>query len=810
MKNKKILALLLAGVMVTSIPFNVFADDGATDDSKEQVVSEEKLDKEETTPLRAPEAEEFTVTFDTDGGSDIGEIKKDVDGKILEPTAPTKKGFEFEGWYDGSTKVGFPYEVTKTVTLKAKWKAETPETKVYTVIFEANGGDFDGKVEKDNDGKIKEPTAPIKKGYKFLGWYDGETKVSFPYEVTKDVTLKAKWEKEETPAVEKFKVTFNSNGGSAVATQTIEKGKTATKPADPTKKGYTFIAWYTDDGKFVNRFEFTKAVTENVDLYAKWEEEKPVVPAKEDLYISDIEYDGDYVTGKVTSKGVAVDGATVTLKIDGYKTSYKDKTDSYGRFKVYLGKYYDDYRYYYDDYYYRDGYRYYDGYRVYSDSDGWYYYKNGRKHYINYSSRYYRWGRDYSADLIAEKPGYYSAEKNLWKDGYYYNNGRYYGRDWYDNKYDHKVYPSDVYRTNYSTSGYLKGYKNRTVYVYDDGTYLGSDTIDSDGYFKVTWNSPYVSTSRTLDYYVNGKYVNDSGYSIIPTVNTVSAGAKYLRGNAGNNASITVYDSNGVKLGSTTAGSTGIYNVTLNRALRAGETIKVEAKESGKIARSTEYKVGGVSTNVEAKVNQPSYIAGYPDGTFGPSRQVTRAEAVRMFVKLVNNGAELPKNPTTKFKDANNKWYSDEINFAVSKGFIKGYSDGTFKPNQTITRAEFAQMISVFVKDGYPGSSDFKDVKGHWASDAINELYGNKNIKGYSDGTFKPDQKLTRAEAVTILNSVFGRNTKSTSFVNVSESGLKKFTDVSKSHWAYYEILDASNGHNAVKGDKSDDVSVWQ
>ena len=812
MKNKKILALLLAGVMVTSIPFNVFADDeGAGTGEVTTPPATEEPAKPGTGAGETDPAEEFTVTFNSNEGTKVEDAKTEK-GIVKKPTDPTKEGYTFKGWYTDeklTKEFDFNTKLTGDTILYAKWEeVKTPETKVYTVIFEADGGNFDGKVEKDNDGKIKEPTAPTKEGFKFLGWYDGSTKVSFPYEVKKDVTLTAKWEKVETPAVEKFTVTFNSNGGSAVKTQTIEKGKTATKPADPTKKGYTFIAWYTDNGKFVNRFDFTKAVTENTTLFAKWEEDKPVVPAKEDLYISDIEYDGNYVTGKVTAKGVAVDGATVTLKIDGYKTSYKDKTDSYGRFKVYLGKYYDDYRYY-DDYYYRDGYRYYDGYRVYSDSDGWYYYKNGRKHYINYSSRYYYRNRDYSADLIAEKDGYYSAEKNLWKDGYY-NNGRYYGRDWYDNKYDHKVYPSDVYRTNYSTSGYLKGYKNRTVYVYDDGTYLGSDTIDSDGYFKVTWNSPYVSTSRTLDYYVNGKYVSDSGYSIIPTVNTVSAGAKYLRGNAGNNASVTVYDSNGVKLGSTTAGSTGIYNVTLNRALRAGETIKVEAKESGKIARSTEYKVGGMSTKVESKVNQPSYIAGYPDGTFGPSRQVTRAEAVRMFVKLVNNGAELPKNPTTKFKDANNKWYSDEINFAVSKGFIKGYSDGTFKPNQTITRAEFAQMISVFVKDGYPGSSNFKDVKGHWASDAINELYGNKNIKGYSDGTFKPNQKLTRAEAVTILNSVFGRNTKSTSFVNVSESGLKKFTDVSKSHWAYYEILDASNGHNAVKGDKSDDVSVWQ
>ena len=808
MKNKKILALLLAGVMVSSIPFNVFAEGETpeTEGTGNQSNVEQPAEPGTGTGDTDPEAEKVLVTFDTDGGTEVKDIEVEKGKTIEEPAAPTKDDFEFVEWQKDGAKFDFATPINEKTQLKAVWKAKTPETKVFIIRFDPDGEEFDGKVEKDKDGKIKEPTAPTKKGFEFEGWYDGSTKVTFPYEVKKDVTLKAHWKKVETPAVEKFTVTFNSKGGSAVATQTIEKGKTATEPKAPTKTGYTFKGWYDGSTKVTFPYEVTKDIT----LTAKWEEDKPVVPAKEDLYISDIEYDGDYVTGKVTSKGVAVDGATVTLKIDGYKTSYKDTTDSYGRFKVYLGKYYDDYRYYYDDYYYRDGYRYYDGYRVYSDSDGWYYYKNGRKHYINYSSRYYRWGRDYKADLIAEKTGYYSAEKNLWEDGYYYNNGRYYGRDWYNNKYDYKVYPTDVDRTNYSTSGYLKGYKNRTVYVYDDGTYLGSDTIDSDGYFKVTWNSPRVSTSRTLDYYVNGKYVNDSGYSIIPTVNTVYAGAKYLRGNAGDNASVTVYDSNGVKLGSTTAGSTGIYNVTLNRALRAGETIKVEAKESGKIARSTEYKVGGVSTNVEAKVNQPSYIAGYPDGTFKPGREVTRAEAVRMFVKLVNNGAELPKNPTTKFKDANNKWYSDEINYAVSKGFIKGYSDGTFKPNQTITRAEFAQMISVFVKDGYPGSSNFKDVKGHWASDAINELYGNKNIKGFPDGTFKPNQKLTRAEAVTILNSVFGRNTKSTSFANVSESGLKKFSDVSKSHWAYYEILDASNGHNAVKGDKSDDVSVWQ
>lgn len=745
MRNKKILGLLLAGVMVTSIPFNVFADDES-----------EKLELSEVnTPV--------AVAQEKDETKPAGEKTDPKEGEVN----------------------------TCKVTFKDGSKEEV----------------FDGVEKNEVLPNNKKPTDPKKDGFTFLGWYKDGVKLESTTQITGDTTFEAAWKQND---VKKFKVTFNSNEGTKVAEQEIDKDGKATKPADPTRKGYTFKGWYTDNGVFVNKFDFTKPVTENVTLYAKWEEDKPVVPTKEDLYISDIEYDGNYVTGKVTSKGKAVKDATVTLKIDGSKTTYNDETDSDGRFKVYLGKYYDDYKYYYDDdYYYRDGYRYYDGYRVYSDSDGWYYYKNGRKRYIDYDYGYRRY-RDYKADLVAEKDGFYSAEKNLWKDGYYYNNGRYYGRDWYSNKYDHRVYPTDISRTNYSASGYLKGYKTRTVYVYDDGTYLGSSKIDSDGYFNVTWNSPYVSTSRSLEYYVNGTSTSDSTYSMIPVVNALSAGASFVRGNAGAYADVTVYDSNGTRLGGATAGSTGIFNISLNRELKAGETIKVEAKESGKISRSTEVKIAGQEAKVTAEVNSPSYIAGYPDGTFKPGKEVTRAEAVRMFVSLVNNGKELPKNPTTKFKDANNKWYSDEINFAVSKGFISGYSDGTFKPNQGITRAEFAQMIAVFVKDGYPGSSNFKDVKGHWASNAIDQLYGNKTIKGFPDGTFKPDQKLTRAEAVTVLNSVFGRNTKATSFANVNTSSLRKFSDVPMSHWAYYEIIDASNGHNAVKGDKAEDVSVWQ
>lgn len=662
MKNNKILGLLLAGVMVTSIPFNVFAD-----------------------------GENATNVPSTSNGAVAGHTAGNPTGN---PSGTSGSG----GAQDATGK--------------------------FTVTFNSNGGSEVNEVKSDNEGKVTKPADPKKTGYEFKGWYDGDKEFDFSKPITSSKTLKAEWTE-------------------------------------------------TEEHKAEQRESYRKST--NFDITSN-------------------EYSNGKFSGKVRDlNGNSVSDATVTIYVNG---NYWDevKTDSYGNYEFKLN----DYNYN-GKYYWYDG-EYYKGNKVYTDFYGRPYYKlsNGS---IEYLDNYY--GRNFKVEIKVSKTGFTDSTKTLVGSGYY-------GRDWWYNRYDARVYPTDISRTNYSVSGYLKGYKTRTVYVYDDGTYLGSSKVDSDGYFNVTWNSPYVSTSRSLEYYVNGTSVNNSTYSMIPVVNALSAGASFVRGNAGPYADVTVYDANGVRLGGTTAGSTGIYNIGLNRALVAGETIKVEAKESGKTSRSTEVKIAGQEAKATAEVNQPSYIAGYPDGTFKPGKEVTRAEAVRMFVRLVNEGKELPKNPTTKFKDANNNWYSDEINFAVSKGFIKGYSDGTFKPNKGITRAEFAQMIAVFVKDGYPGSSNFKDVKGHWASNAIEQLYGNKKIKGFPDGTFKPDQKLTRAEAVTILNSVFGRNTKATSFANVNASSLKKFSDVPMSHWAYYEIIDASNGHNAVKGDKAEDVSVWQ
>lgn len=545
-----------------------------------------------------------------------------------------------------------------------------------------------------------------------------------------------------------------------------------------------------------------------------------------------------YVSGYVKADGLLVSGVSVSFYTNDGVFVAKGNTDANGYFEFYVGTEY--YNYYYDGYY--NGY--YNGHKVYYDSIYGYYYKNSNNDRV-YLNDYYWYGKDYrcgkSGYLLAEKSLYTTSEKAYVKGNCDYNN--YYWPGSYDNKYyDYRVYPTSVSRTTSYVKGYLPNEKGRTVSVYsndyyndgyyNDGYYdsygnwsyynyynghynryyrnsnyyLGSATVDSDGYFTIYFNRS-VPTSESLYYYVDG--YKDGRYATVPSVSQAEAGTMFIKGKAGSYASIRVEDAKGTKIGSTTANSDGEFTCYLDRKLSLGETIKVIASESSKYDSQTTYKV--VDTSLSGQTySRISYIKGYPDGTFKPSNNVTRAEAAQMFATLLNGGTSFGTSSVTKFTDANNKWYSPAVSYIAGKGLLSGYSDGTFKPDADITRAEFAQMISGYLKAGYAGSANFKDVKGHWASDAIDKVFGNKAVEGYPDGTFKPNKTLTRAEAVTVLNAVFNRYTTSNSLKNVSSSNLKNYSDISSSHWAYYQILDASNVHVSQKVTSTSNEEVWK
>ena len=353
-------------------------------------------------------------------------------------------------------------------------------------------------------------------------------------------------------------------------------------------------------------------------------------------------------------------------------------------------------------------------------------------------------------------------------------------------------------------TGTVKNHAFDYITVYLDGEELGKARANKDGFFSISLNKSI--DRRDLDdlrFYTDKKEVENKKFKITEALE----GQKLVKGTANTDDEITVYDASGKKISNTYVNNAGVFTAFLDRALIYGETIKIEAKDKDKNITKIDYKV---TKNAVEEVKAIAYIKGYPDGTFKPQANVTRAEAAQMFATLLNDGTNFGTSGATKFSDASDDWYSKAVNYVVGKGLISGYPNGTFKPNESITRAEFAQMISGYIKNEKAGSSDFKDVKDHWAKDAIDKLNGNKNVTGYPDGSFKPNAKITRAEAVTILNSVFNRNTNKNSLNNVNTSSLNKFSDVNEGFWAYYNILDAANTHNRERLNSTSEVDMWK
>lgn len=184
-----------------------------------------------------------------------------------------------------------------------------------------------------------------------------------------------------------------------------------------------------------------------------------------------------------------------------------------------------------------------------------------------------------------------------------------------------------------------------------------------------------------------------------------------------------------------------------------------------------------------------AYIVGY-EGKFNSDGNISRAETAAILARLTD-GFNESESYTTGFADIDSTlWYAKYIGFEESKNIINGYLDGTFKPEESITRAEFASMITRFANlDTENSVIPFTDISGHWAAEQIKACYSAGYIKGYEDNSFLPDNPITRAEAVAIINRVLDRN-------DIKEFE-NPFSDVNQSHWAYMDIMEAAITHNA-------------
>ena len=208
-----------------------------------------------------------------------------------------------------------------------------------------------------------------------------------------------------------------------------------------------------------------------------------------------------------------------------------------------------------------------------------------------------------------------------------------------------------------------------------------------------------------------------------------------------------------------------------------------------------------------------AYIFGYNDGTFRPDNNMSRAEAAANFARLISKKKGEKISGKSSFNDVSkSEWYSDYIGYLSKYGIIKGYADNTFRPNDNVSRAEFVAMTVRFnslfneVKKG-SYTVKYTDVAtNYWAYSDVAYAKHAGWLNGYADGTFKGDNTITRAEVVTVVNKATGR-TADESYIKKNVSVLNKFTDIrNNSIWYYADVMESANTHLA---NSANNTETW-
>lgn len=191
-----------------------------------------------------------------------------------------------------------------------------------------------------------------------------------------------------------------------------------------------------------------------------------------------------------------------------------------------------------------------------------------------------------------------------------------------------------------------------------------------------------------------------------------------------------------------------------------------------------------------------AYVSGCTATTFAPTGTLTRAEAAQMLYELMTEQAHKQYDCSSNgFRDVPaGQWYTAAVSTLANAGAINGCGDGTFQPNQAISRAQFVTILAGIYGVNASGGMPFSDVGRSWYYDAVATAYANGWVSGFTDGTFHPNQTITRAEAVSILNRVLGRSCDLT-FVQANAQTALHFTDVPANAWYYADVIEASVGH---------------
>ncbi|MDR3130438.1 MAG: InlB B-repeat-containing protein, partial [Treponema sp.] len=225
------------------------------------------------------EIDQYTIDFESYGGSDVETITADKGTSIMEPTKPVKEGYVFTGWYSdvqGGELYSWPLELAGELILYARWRAEGEAgAQQYTLTFNSREGTEVEAVTADLETGVQKPADPVRSGYTFLGWYS-ETKggelYEWPHTLTGDLTLYAQWQTSggDGPAIKSYTITFDSHGGSELSAVSGSAGTLIEEPAEPSLEGYIFMGWSTEP-EYGELYEWPHTLSGNLTMYAQWE-----------------------------------------------------------------------------------------------------------------------------------------------------------------------------------------------------------------------------------------------------------------------------------------------------------------------------------------------------------------------------------------------------------------------------------------------------------------------------------------------------------------------------------------------------------
>ena len=661
----------------------------------------------------------------------------------------------------------------------------TPVT--YTVKFDANGGEFvtaitDQSVEKGE--KVGKPNVQVsREGFLFRGWHtmneDGKLESEFAFDstpITGDITLYAKWELVENETIPTYyTINFNANGGTGtMAGQTFTAGTAQALSANVfTKEGHEFAGWKVENkGDSVIADKASYTATANVTLYAQWTEKETTPPPSNPPAEPEIKEVSVSLSSIVDKKLVLKDNLPVrfneTFKAAVYAQKSPNSRIPGGIPGLRPG--------------FGPGRPYPDGYVNYRNleyvatvetsvavmrHDPFF------KYPVYYRIPDFRWNRTLTQDFVPVQ-GSDITELTFTEPGTY----TYYVKE-LAGKTRHMSYDTDwkkVIITVTEVEGVLKAsVKAATITnVYDKSANFDADANSSVTVTKVdSVDKTKVLQGAKFKLYQEGKYKDYEYYNTYTT--------NY-------NGEIEIYN--------LAPGDYYFIEVAAPVGYELDDS-KIEFT-IGKTAKTNDVELTVTNKKINVFTEEHfAYIQGYEDGTVRPQNNITRAEAATILFRLLNDNVRAQYWDTvSSYADVPvNAWYNNAVATLENMGVLE--VGANYRPNDYITRAELVNMITKF----YDMSGldlegvAITDVSGHVYETAIKQAAAMGWVKGYTDGSFNPDASITRAEAVTMINRVLERAVEERGMC----AGMKTFPDNPVSAWYYEDVQEATNSHTYTR-----------